>query len=237
MIRKVSPEIERVYSQLRWVHLRTFRIVESVKAHFGRDQVDKILDKAGCGLAPLANEPDFFSLLNELDAEHFLANLADAVERHEASVVTALRRHVSIYREHVDEQILFGSRTAGQEAGRLFLSRSKPAIRKRSHLDIPEAVQAVFELTYSGLPGEKNHFLSLRSLGGCTVHFSRSPHLKPWSEANAEPKFLYGIKSEWICGILDILSPDTIFSTTSSLEFGNQYGLAHFHLRAQHAGP
>lgn len=237
MNRKISPEIERVYSQLRWVHLRTFRIVESVRAHFGREQVTKVLEKAGIGSSPLADEPDFFSLLDEQDASAFLAGLAARMEKHEAAVVTALRRHVSIYREHVDEQILFGSRTAGQEAGRLFLSHSKPAIRHRTHLDIPEAVQAVFELTYSGLPGEKNYFLSLRPLGGCSVHFSRSPHLAPWTDANAEPKFLYGIKTEWIRGILDILSPETIFSTTSSLEYGNSYGLAHFHLRGQHASP
>jgi hypothetical protein len=237
MIRKISPEIERVYSQLKWVHLRTFRIIESVKAHFGRDQVNKIMEKSGIGPSPLAQEPDFFTLLDEKDAPVFLAELAAAVENYEASVVTVLRRHVSIYREHVDEQILFGARTAGQEAGRLFLSHSKPAIRQRSHLDIPEAVQAVFELTYSGLPGDKNYFLSLRPLGGCSVHFSRSPHLAPWAKASAEPKFLYGIKSEWICGILDILSPETIYSTTASLEHGQQYGLAHFHLRGEHAGP
>ncbi|MGE3260366.1 MAG: hypothetical protein AB7K68_01170 [Bacteriovoracia bacterium] len=237
MIRKISPEIERVYSQLRWVHLRTFRIIESVKAHFGREQVSKIIEKSGIGNSPLANEPDFFSLLNEKSAEVFLSELACSVEKYEAGIVTALRRHVSIYREHVDEQILFGSRTAGQEAGRLFLSHSKPAIRQRTHLDVPETVQAVFELTYSGLPGDKNYFLSLRPMGGCSVHFNRSPHLAPWAAVEAEPKFLYGIKSEWICGILDILSPDTIFSTTSSLEHGNKYGLAHFHLRGQHAGP
>jgi hypothetical protein len=237
MIRKISPEIERVYSQLKWVHLRTFRIVESVKAHFGREQVNKIIEKSGIGPSPLKFEPDFFSLIDEQDADKFLADLAKSVEKYEAGIVTALRQHVSIYREHVDEQILFGSRTAGQEAGRLFLSHSKPAIRFRSHLDIPEAVQAVFELTYSGLPGDKNYFLSLRPLGGCSVHFSRSPHAAPWAEAKAEPRFLYGIKSEWIGGILDILSPETIYSTTSSLEFGNSYGLAHFHLRGQHAGP
>jgi hypothetical protein len=137
----------------------------------------------------------------------------------------------------VDEQILFESRSPGQEAGRLFLSHSKPAIRFRSHLDTPEAVQAVFELTSPGLPGDKNYFLSLRPLGGCSVHISRSPHTAPWDEAKAEAPFLYGIKSEWIGGILDILFPETIYSTTSSLEFGSSYGLAHFHLRGQHSGP
>jgi hypothetical protein len=212
-------------------------MIESVMAHFGREQVNKIIEQAKIGDPPLANEPEFFALLNDHDALEFLRDLAKAVETYEAGIVTALRRHVSIYREHVDEQILFGSRTAGQEAGRIFLSHSKPAIRKRSHLEIPEAVQAVFELTYCGLPGEKNYFLSLRAYGGCSVHFQRSPHLAPWSAAQAEPKFLYGVKSEWICGILDILSPETIFSTSSALEHGHAFGLAHFHLRAQHAGP
>ena len=237
MIRDVSPEIERVYSQLRWIHLRRFRVVESVSAHFGRENVRRILAKSGVSNSPLENDPDFFSLLDERDAFEFLRDLAFEVEGHEATAVTALRRHVSIYQDHVDEQVLFGSRTAGQEAGRIFLSRSKPAIRLRSHLDVPEAVQAVFELTYSGLPGERNHFLCLRSLGGCSVHFSKSPHLAPWTKAGADPRFFYTMKSQWIRGILDILSPDTIFSTSTALEYGNEYGLAHFHLRDQHAGP
>lgn len=237
MIRNVSPEIERVYSQLRWIHLRRYRVIESVSAHFGREHVKKNLQKANIAPSPLENDPDFFSLIDERDALPYLKELAVTVERNEAATVTALRQYVSIYRDHVDEQILFGSRTAGQEAGRIFLSRSKPANRLRSHLDVTEAVQAVFELTYSGIPGEKNYFLSLRSLGGCTVHFSRSPHVESWGQGGADPKFFYAMKSEWICGILDILSPETIFSTTSAIELGNNFGLAHFHLKGQHAGP
>jgi hypothetical protein len=237
MIRNVSPEIERVYSQLHWIHLRRFRVIESVSAHFGREQVQKILEKSGIASPKLENNPDFFSLLDERDPLAYLRDLGREIERHEAATVTALRRHVSIYQEHVDEQILFGSRTAGQEAGRIFLSRSKPAVRERSHLDVPEAVQAVFELTYSGMPGEKNHFLCLRSLGGCSVHQSHSPHLESWKMESGDPKFFHAMKSAWIVGILDILSPDTIYSATTAIELGDEYGLAHFHLRGHHAGP
>jgi len=154
----------------------------------------------------------------------------------EAATVTALRKHVSVYQQHVDEQILFGARTAGQEAGRSFLARSKPATKGRTHLDVPEAIQAVFDLTYNGLPWEKDYFLCLRALGGSTVHYIRSPHLAAWRSSNGDPKFLSSLKSEWTKGMLDILSPETEYSSSHSIEQGETFGLAQFHLREQHAG-
>jgi hypothetical protein len=45
------------------------------------------------------------------------------------------------------------------------------------------------------------------------------------------------VKTEWIRGVLDILSPETEFSSTHVIEQGAPYGLAHFHLREQHASP
>jgi hypothetical protein len=232
----ISPEIERVYQQLLWIDRRRDRILSSVSAHFGSSLVEKIV--APLKESPLLGCPDYSSLVDERGPRDYLAALAEDVESLEAGTITLLRKHVSVYPEHVDEQILFGARTAGQEAGRSFLATAKPALSGGgAQLGVPEAVQAIFELTYNGLPWEKNHFLCLRALGGSTVHFARSPHLKVWKKAGADPKFLYLVKSNWISGMLDILSPLTVFSSHQAIEQGAEFGLAHFYLRDQHAGP
>lgn len=229
-----SPEIERIYQQLLWIERRRARVLASVSAHFGKSIVEKLTKEI---ISPLAGEPDYSTLVDETGPERYLAKLANEVEQLEANTVSALRKHVSVYPAHVDEQILFGARTAGQEAGRTFLASAKPAITGRSHLEVPEAVQAVFDLTYNGLPWEKNHFLCLRALGGSTVHYTHSPHLSAWKSVGAEPRFLYELKSEWIKGILDILSPETEYSSSQAIEQGAEFGLAHFHQREHHAGP
>jgi hypothetical protein len=234
---RISPEVELVYSQLLWIERRRFRLVESVSVHFGHALVQRVLSTGGLSRSPLENEPDFVSLLDEREPEEFLAHLASEVEKNEAATITRLRSHVSIYREHVDEQILFGARTAGQEAARSFLSLAPMTRPRPALLSVPEAVQAIFELNYTGLPGEKNHFLMLRSQGGSTVHFARSPHLEAWNAVGAEPKFLYQARCEWVRGILDIASPQIEFSTAQAIEQGGPYGLEHFFLRGQHAGP
>lgn len=232
---KISPEIERIYQQLLWVERRRVRIIGAVGTHFGKAKVEKILENVGA--SPLANEPAYSVLVDERGPSIFLADLAFQEEKLEATTLTTLRKHVSVYQQHVDEQILFGARTTGQEAGRAFLTVAKPAIKDFSHLDVPEAIQAVFDLTYNGLPWNKHHFLCLRSQGGSTVHYTHSPHLSAWKAAGADPRFLYSVKSEWIRGILDILSPETEFSSSQAIEQGNTFGLAHFHLRGSHAGP
>jgi hypothetical protein len=234
---KISPEIERIYQQLLWADRRRARIITSVAAHFGSTTVQRILSQEKLTNSKLVGEPDFHTLLDERAPPAYLAHLAHETEALEAATVSALRKHVSVYQQHVDEQILFGTRTAGQEAGRSFLARSKLATKGRTHLDVPEAIQAVFDLTYNGLPWEKDYFLCLRALGGSTVHYIRSPHLAAWRAAGGDPKFMFSLKSEWIRGMLDILSPETEFSTSHSIEQGERYGLAQFHLREQHAGP
>lgn len=233
---KITPEVERVFLQLLWIEHRRARIVGSVGAHFGVQKITAILEKEKLLPAPLAGEPAFQDLLDDREPEDFVASLAREVDRHEAATITALRKHVSIYQKHVDEQVLFGSRTSGQEAGRSFLAKSRLAMRGRQKLSITEAVQAVFQLTFNGLPEEKNHFLTVRPFGGTTVHYTRSPHLISWNEAGADAKFLYGVKSEWIRGILDILCPDASFVTSRSIEKGHEYGLAHFYRKGLHAG-
>lgn len=234
---RISPDIELIYSQLLWVERRRFRLVESVSSHFGQALVGRVLGSAGLTTSPLEGEPEFNALLDEREPDAFLRALAFEVEKKEAATITSLRNHVSIYREHVDEQLLFGARTAGQEAARTFLSAYPVAKPRPGPLSVPEAVQVVFELNYTGLPGERNHFLVLRSQGGCTVHFVRSPHIEAWSAASAEPKFLYQIRCEWVQGILDIVSPGINFSASHSIEQGGAFGLEHFFLRGQHAGP
>ena len=237
---RISPDIELVYEQLLWIERRRFRIVENVSAHFGRPLVDRILGSAEILASPLSGEPEFRKLIDEREPEVFLRELALAVEKNEAAVITRLRSHVSMYREHVDEQILFGGRTAGQEAGRFFLSRTpvaNVAKPRSSPLSVPESVQAIFEMNYTGLPGERNHFVMLRSQGSSTVHFVRSPHLEAWKAAGAEPRFLYDLRCEWTKGILDIVSPQIVHSTAKSIEKGSEFGLEHFFFRGQHAGP
>lgn len=233
----ISPEIELVYAQLLWIERRRFRIVESVSAHFGQVLVERVLSAAGFAKSPLENEPDFAELLDESSPADYLSRLSEQVEQNEAATITRLRSHVSVYREHVDEQIIFGARTAGQEAGRSFLSVSSVVRPRPGILSVPEAVQAIFEMNYTGQPGEKNHFLMLRSQGGCSVHFARSPHLQAWNSVSAEPRFLHHVRCEWVRGVLDIVSPHIEFSVTQSIEQGGRYGLEHFYLRGQHAGP
>jgi hypothetical protein len=230
-----SPEIEQVYEQLLWIERRRFRVVESVSAHFGRPLVERLLRTDGLLPGPLAGEPDFLALLDEREPLDFLEALAFRVERNEAETVHLLRTHVSVYREHVDEQLLFGSRTAGQEAGRSFLARTPTMLAGQPPLTVPEAVQAVFELNFTGLPGERNHFQVLRSQGGSTVHFTRSPHLEAWK--GCDPRFLHQLRCEWVRGVLDILAPRIEFFPAHAIEQGEAFGLEHFFLRGLHAGP
>lgn len=234
-----SPEIERVYAQLQWIERRRQRVIESVSAHFGHALVQRILLSEPALPSPLAGLPAFSSLLDEREVEPFVESLAIEMDRAEASTITALRGHVSVYQAHVDEQILFGSRTAGQEAGRIFLSRNTVpggSLGARA-FDIPRAIEAIFEFAYHGLPWDHNYFLCVRSLGGSTVHYRRSPHLTGWLSAGGDPKFLFSVKCEWIRGMLDILSPSTLFTTTQAIEQGHPFGLAHFHSQSAHAGP
>lgn len=237
MYQNVSPEIERVFSQLKWLEQKRFRVIESVAAHFGKNLIQKILEKEALLSSPLQDPVPFNELLDAREPEIFLKDFAQQMEQLEAKTVTALRKYVSTYQLHVDEQILFGGRTAGQEAGRDFLSRIRMSLTGRSHLDLPEAVQAVFEMTYNGLPEDKNYFLTIRPLAASTMHTVRSAHLENWKSAGGDPKFLYQLKMEWIRGILDILSPKVEFATTQSIEQGNEFGLAHFYRREMHAGP
>jgi hypothetical protein len=236
---RISPDIEKIYEQLLWVVRRRFRIVESVSAHFGKSLVDRSLASVPAPLLPLSHEVDFRTLLDERDPLALLETLAFDIVKNEAAVVAQLRSRVSPYRDHVDEQILFGSRTAGQEAARTFLAQTRTPLGKPrlESLSVPESVHAVFELNFTGLPGDKNHFLILRPQGGSSAHFSRSAHLEAWRAGGGDARFLYEVRASWVRGILDIISPRVAFHSASSIEQGANYGLEHFYLRGIHAGP
>jgi hypothetical protein len=234
---RISPDIEKIYEQLLWIVRRRFRIVESVAAHFGKPIVERALATLEQPLLPLHH--DFRALLDERDPLTLIESLAHDIVKHEAAVVSQLRSRVSVYRDHVDEQILFGSRTAGQEAGRTFLAETRTPVGKPrlESLSVPESVQAVFELNFTGLPGDKNHFLVLRPQGGSSAHFVRSAHLAAWKAGGGDARFLYDVRAAWVRGILDIISPGVEFHSASAIEHGSPYGLEHFFLRGQHAGP
>ena len=50
----LSPDLERVYEQLLWVERRRFRIIESVRSHFGKTEVERALSAQA--QAPLLDE-------------------------------------------------------------------------------------------------------------------------------------------------------------------------------------
>lgn len=234
---KISPEIQRVFQQIRWLEKRRTKIIESVSSHFSKATVQQILEKENLVTFPLNLELELSQLIDERNIDDFLRDLANRVEVFSAQTIAAIRKHTSVYRDHVDEQIRFGSRYAGQDAGRYFLSSHTKYDKTVPHLEPIEVVQAVFELTYNGFPGDKNYFLCLRSFGGSTVHFQHSPHLKNWASVGTDPKFLHQIKVDWMKGILDILSPGMEFSFTQAIETGAKFGLAQFYSPEVHANP
>jgi hypothetical protein len=234
---RISPELVKIYQQLRWMELRRKRIIDSVSAHFSHKSVSQILEKENLLQCPLDLDLDLSKLIDERDPEEFLINLASIIELNEAKTISCLRKHISVYQNHVDEQILFGSRNSGQDAGRQFLSNFKKYDKASSHLEPIESIQAVFDITYNGFPKDKNYFLVLRAQGGSTIHFERSPHLSNWQKAGADPKFMHLVKVEWIKGILDILSSSLAFTYTQSIECGSKFGLAQFYAPNFHANP
>jgi hypothetical protein len=233
----ISPEFQRIFEQLRWLDRRRKRIVDSVSSHFSKETVQSILAKDGLRELPVPLDIELNQLIDERDPDIFLRDLANEVEAFEGRTINALRKHTSVYQSHVDEQIHFGARNAGQDAGRQFLASYQRYDKKESHLEPVEAVQAVFVLTYNGFPNEKNYFLSLRSHGGSTVHFQKSPHLKNWQNIGGDPKFLHQVKIEWMKGILDILAPNLKFTYTQSIEAGSKFGLLQFYAPEIHANP
>jgi hypothetical protein len=234
---KISPELVKIYQQLRWMEQRRKRIVDSVASHFSKKSVFQILEKENLTTCPYQLDLELSKLIDEREPEDFLIDLANTIEFLEAKTITCLRKHTSVYQNHVDEQILFGSRNSGQDAGRQFLATFKKYDKTAYHLEPIESVQAVFDITFNGFTKDKNFFLVLRAQGGSTIHFERSPHLKNWQNAGADPKFLHLVRVEWIKGILDILSSKLAFTYTQSIECGADFGLAQFYSPNIHAAP
>lgn len=233
----LSPELENIFSQLIWIERRRFRIIEAVSAHFGKENIEKILAMDPATNSPLTEATSLSEMIDDRDPESLLQFLSTQMDTCEATTVKVLRQHVSVYQSHVDEQILFGARTAGQEAARSFLSKSKISHSTDEPISLSEAVQAIFALTYRVDESEKNYFLTLRPQAGATVHEQRSPHIDIWKSVGCDLKLMSAIRNEWIRGMLDILSPDIEYSESKQIEHGSPYGLAHFYKRGVHAGP
>jgi hypothetical protein len=231
MSNALSHEVYLVFEQLKAIDRRRSRVIDSVAAHFGRNKIADVLTRMQL-LDPLFSaNSNFFDSIDEREPEDFIRFLAKKTEAYEAETVKVLREQVSPYNQHVDEQILFGARTAGQDAARAFLTNSAAAAR-RSRLPLSEAVQSIFHITYNGLPSDKGFILSIRPLSGITVHYRYSAHLEAWQSTGVDFSFMCELRREWISGLLDVFSPDVYYSRTQSCEQGDGYGFEEFSLRS-----
>ena len=234
---RISPELERAYSRLLWMERRRARITDCVASHFGRPLISKLLEKHELTHSALQNFPILSQVINEDCPSEAIRALASDMEIKEAKTITLLQNHASSFKTHVEEQILFGARSSGQDAGRYFLSQSRDNAIFDSDFSIAQVVQAVFELSYEGHPHDSNFFIVARSIGSTNIHYERSAHLISWKAANADINFLVKVRAEWIRGIIDILSPKVQFCATKSIELGDAYGHEHYSIRGIHADP
>ncbi|MCO5144239.1 MAG: hypothetical protein M9962_14210 [Oligoflexia bacterium] len=213
----------RIFNQLKWISFRIEKIVAASQSHFGKEKVQKII--TSLGKAPLNFSSDLEDVLDEKDLSDFIRDLSEKIEIYEAKVISALCEHASPYQSHVRDQVLFGASIAGQEAARSVMGLSSEFARPKN---IPELTKVVMLLTYNGPVDTRYYFISYRQFGSTSVHYSQSPHLRHWQKANADPLFLYEVKTKWIQGILDVLAPNTHLITSSSIEKGDRFGLIHF---------
>lgn len=223
MVMKRDHRVEQILNQLFWIQRRRDRISDSVSSHFGREKVSLLLKGLSLKAPQLSPNFDYRLLQQGKSDEEFVRELALHVEYDEALVVKTLRERASPYPAHVDEQILFGARNAGQDAGRFILQRDID----RS-FTLPEVFQAIESLSYLGLASDQNYFVTLRPLGHISVHHERCPHLKAWTEAGAEVLFQEKLQAAWTRGIIDILSPQTFFERKYSIPRGDAFGLDYY---------
>lgn len=226
---RASHPIDRALSQLTWLQKRQYRIVDSVMAHFGRASIKAIVDSLALKAPILETITDYSFLLGDSEPIEFVRNMAFAVEHDEALVIKELLAKASPYPQHVKEQILFGTRNAGQDAGRYILQ--KDLQRRFSLIELFQAIDSVF---FQSIPGEHDYFVSLRPMGSVNIHYERCPHLKAWQAAGADTIFMEEIQTHWIQGIIDILSPNVHFQRIHSIPKGHEFGLGQFIPRDKH---
>ncbi len=229
MLFHTSHEIRLAFEQLRWLERRRQSVIDCVSAHFGRDRIRAALPPEDRRQA-LPDHLEFDDLMMDFTPEECIRSLAHRLEVLESRTVASLLTKVSEWRDHVEEQIFFGSRLAGQEAARFTLEGSRTVSVNRP-VFLAEVIQVVTSLTWSGLESEKSVFLSIRPLSDATLHFVRSPHLDSWIEGGAPPLLMAKIKNFWIQGILDVVGDEVDYRQTKYLEDGAPYGLEEFRIR------
>lgn len=219
-----NHQMQSIFSQLQWIEKRKHRILDGIGAHFGNNW------KKDLAALDFASGASLREALDEREPEAFVADLAYKVEKEEARTVQFLREKVSRYPEHVDEQILFASRSAGQDAGRHHLAQHE----YNTPRDLPVLLASLERLCFWGLPADRCYFSSLRPLADFSLHFRSCPHTKAWREGGGDPAFLGKVEQAWIQGLLDILSPDVTHIRRYSIPQGDEYGLDLFIPRRPH---
>ncbi|NUM89811.1 MAG: hypothetical protein HUU37_11450 [Bdellovibrionales bacterium] len=229
MLFRTSHEIRLAFEQLRWLERRRQSIIDCTAAHFGRDKIRAALPPEDRKIA-LPDHVELEDLLVDSTPEECIRALARKLDALESRTVARLMSRVSEWESHVEEQIFFGARLAGQEAARWSIEHSHCVSTHRPAF-LAEVVQVVNALTWSGLESEKNNFLSIRPLSDATMHFVRSPHMAAWKEGGAEPLLMARVKNSWVRGILDILGGGIEYNQTHYLESGAPFGLEEFRIR------
>jgi len=229
----LSPESKRAFDQICQIGLRRQRIIDSVTAHFGKVHVLSILAKKNL-LNPVALPgQDLEAFLSEIPTQNTLANLAFSQQLLEAQTIETLLSETTVYQSHVEEQILFGARIAGQEASR---QRYPQAVVVGGNLTTQEAISAAITLTYCGMPSERGFFLVIRPFGSSTVHFVNTVHSSSWNQTGVDFTLMEKVKESWIKGILDILCPNLKFSRSTTLSNLDR-SIYHFHQQNSDAHP
>lgn len=228
-----SPESKKSFDQICQIGLRRQRIIDSVGAHFGKTHVQSILSKKNLLNSLLIPGLKLEDFLTEISIQETLATLAHNQQLLEALTVETLLSETSVYQSHVEEQILFGARIAGQEASRL---RFPEAVAAGGILTPQEAISAAVGLTYCGLPSEHGFFLILRPFGSSTIHLVNQVHMRSWKQTNVDISLMEKVKESWIKGILDILCSELSFSRSIDLSKADK-SIYHFHKQNCDAHP
>jgi hypothetical protein len=228
---RTSHEIRQTFEKLKWIERRRQFILDSIGSHFGKEKIRACIP-AKDRRAILGEKTQFDDLQVDTTPEDCIRNLAFQIQSHEAAVVTVLREKISPYKSHVDEQILFGSRMAGQEAARQTSARSF-SLQENQPTFLSEVVQIVRNLTYDGMDGDRDSFLSIRPKADALMHTIHSPHIPAWKEGGADLEFMAQVRSSWIQGILDVIAPSLQYRQLQYLEKGAAFGLEEYRPRAE----
>lgn len=211
-------QLQTIYGQLQWIEIRTKRIYEGLCAHFGQ--------LSAPAPAITLEQNSFWDIIDDREPENFLRDLGHSIRAQEAKQISHYRQLSSKYKSHTDEQIIFYSRSVGQDAARSFLS----TFNYPENIELPTILLAIERLCYFGLPRDNNHFATIRPLSDFSLHFQKCPSTAAWIEGGGDPIFLDEMEKSWILGILDILAPKLIHQRRYSIPKGHPFGLDFFSL-------